>query len=211
MNKQLTDRQQDVLKCALEIIREEGMKELTFRRIAERLDLTEPAIYRHFKSKNELIETLYHYTKSKLKELTSPALDQDLTPVEALHKLLKILLEHMEQVDAVYLTLLGNCVIQKNDHWRDLMANALELLRARSEEIIQRGIDSGTFRDDIDLQITATAVMGLIQSRCIYYRLNPGGSRPSGAVEEVFALILKGLAKESMNLPDNPLENDRGE
>jgi len=202
----LTDRQRDVLETALEIIRREGMQKLTFRRIAQQLDVTEPAIYRHFESKSELVETLYYFTHSKLKELTAPVLNPELSADEALRKLLKILLEHMEQVDAVYLTLLGNCVIQKNDHWRELMADALELLRSRFEEIIQAGIEAGTFRSDLNLQTSATAVMGLIQSRCIYYRLNPEGPRPSEALEEVFSLILKGLAEDPSTIQDYDAE-----
>jgi AcrR family transcriptional regulator len=47
------------LLAALEVVREEGLRELTTRSIARRSGLTQPAIYRHFSGVDELIrETL---------------------------------------------------------------------------------------------------------------------------------------------------------
>lgn len=43
------------LLAALEVVREEGFGELTTRAIARRSGLTQPAIYRHFADKDELV------------------------------------------------------------------------------------------------------------------------------------------------------------
>jgi AcrR family transcriptional regulator len=43
------------LQAAIEVVREEGLQELTTRAIARRSGLTQPAIYRHFASKEELV------------------------------------------------------------------------------------------------------------------------------------------------------------
>ncbi len=43
------------LRAAIEVVRAEGIQELTTRAIARRSGLTQPAIYRHFASKQELV------------------------------------------------------------------------------------------------------------------------------------------------------------
>lgn len=46
------------LRAALDVVREEGISELTTRAIARRSGLTQPAIYRHFTGKDELVSAV---------------------------------------------------------------------------------------------------------------------------------------------------------
>lgn len=49
------ERRKQILQAALSIMRERGLEGATTRRIAERVGITEPALYRHFHSKKEII------------------------------------------------------------------------------------------------------------------------------------------------------------
>ena len=55
---ELTRRQQEIVRTALELIAAGGIRNLTIRNLADRLGLTEPAIYRHFRNKAEIVRTL---------------------------------------------------------------------------------------------------------------------------------------------------------
>ena len=55
---ELTRRQQEIVRTALELIAAGGIRNLTIRNLADRLGLTEPAIYRHFRNKSEIVRTL---------------------------------------------------------------------------------------------------------------------------------------------------------
>ncbi len=50
----LTPRQEEIVQAAMAVVREEGWAHLTVRRLAERLGVTDPALYRHFEGKGEL-------------------------------------------------------------------------------------------------------------------------------------------------------------
>jgi len=49
-----------ILSATKEICVEEGIGQLTMRRLAARLGVTPPAIYRHFRDKDDLIQALVH-------------------------------------------------------------------------------------------------------------------------------------------------------
>jgi TetR/AcrR family transcriptional regulator, fatty acid metabolism regulator protein len=51
-------RREEILNIALKIIYEEGFYNLTIRNIAERTNISEAALYRHFKNKKEIIDNL---------------------------------------------------------------------------------------------------------------------------------------------------------
>ena len=52
---EFTSRQTEVLNHSLALIQEQGLAGLTMRKIAERMGFSEPAIYRHFKTKQDLV------------------------------------------------------------------------------------------------------------------------------------------------------------
>lgn len=51
----MTDKQQIIIKAAMDIISREGYSKCTIRNVASRVGVTEPAVYRHFKNKLELL------------------------------------------------------------------------------------------------------------------------------------------------------------
>jgi TetR/AcrR family transcriptional regulator, fatty acid metabolism regulator protein len=51
----VTDKQKIIIKAAMDIISREGYSKCTIRNVASRVGVTEPAVYRHFKNKLELL------------------------------------------------------------------------------------------------------------------------------------------------------------
>ena len=50
-----TKRQDEILDIALNLLADGGVKNLTMKRIAESIGVSEPAVYRHFKNKTEIV------------------------------------------------------------------------------------------------------------------------------------------------------------
>lgn len=51
----LTARQQEIIEVAMRLIAEQGMQKLTMSNIAKQIGISEPAIYRHFQNKQEIL------------------------------------------------------------------------------------------------------------------------------------------------------------
>lgn len=64
----LTPRQTEILDRAAEVVAEEGLANLTLKRIAERVGFTEPALYRHFPDKQALVLALVDRLAMRLLE-----------------------------------------------------------------------------------------------------------------------------------------------
>jgi AcrR family transcriptional regulator len=56
--KNTETRRKDALNLAMNIIHDEGIHSLTLRRVAEGLGISEAALFRHFKDKEEMIDRL---------------------------------------------------------------------------------------------------------------------------------------------------------
>ena len=51
-----TKRQDEILDTALHLLADGGVKNLTMKRIADSIGVSEPAVYRHFKNKTEIVK-----------------------------------------------------------------------------------------------------------------------------------------------------------
>lgn len=54
----LTERQSQIIDAALELIAKGGIQNLTVKKIGGALGVTEPAVYRHFANKAEIVKTM---------------------------------------------------------------------------------------------------------------------------------------------------------
>jgi TetR/AcrR family fatty acid metabolism transcriptional regulator len=59
--QEFTDRQIEIMEAATNRISKYGIQNLTIKTLAEDIGLSEPALYRHFKSKNEILLSLLEY------------------------------------------------------------------------------------------------------------------------------------------------------
>lgn len=55
---ELTKRQKQIIDVALELIAQGGIQNLTVKNIANAIGVTEPAVYRHYQSKADIIKTM---------------------------------------------------------------------------------------------------------------------------------------------------------
>ena len=50
-----TERQQEIINVALKLINEKGIQGLTMKNLSKEIGISEPAIYRHFENKIEIL------------------------------------------------------------------------------------------------------------------------------------------------------------
>ncbi|MGC9362281.1 MAG: TetR/AcrR family transcriptional regulator [Candidatus Syntrophosphaera sp.] len=83
---ELTARQEEIIQAAITIIARQGFKALTTKNLAGELKLTEAALYRHFKNKNDLILRILDHFKNLSCEVLERIRDGELDPMEKIHR-----------------------------------------------------------------------------------------------------------------------------
>ena len=94
---QITDGQREIVDAAKKIIIAQGFEKLTVRAIAEELSVTEGALYRHFKSKHEIISLLIDDVETILLTVIQKPAYSSGDPIEKLRKIFFSHLSNSEQ------------------------------------------------------------------------------------------------------------------
>ncbi|SNR23995.1 TetR/AcrR family transcriptional regulator [Actinomadura mexicana] len=80
MTRRRSDTREQIRRVALELFAEQGYEKTSLREIAERLDVTKAALYYHFKTKEDIVASLFADFHAEAEELLEWARGQQPTP-----------------------------------------------------------------------------------------------------------------------------------
>lgn len=74
----ITDRQLEIIQAAGKLLASKGLSGLTVKTLAAEMGFVESALYRHFKSKDDILVLMLEYLYQNIQERFEPILVQDL-------------------------------------------------------------------------------------------------------------------------------------
>lgn len=156
-------RQTQITDAARKLIIEHGCERTGIREIARAVGISEGDIYRHFKSKHDilslLVDRIGHYL---IADINAAGLDRG-SPLESLDGLLRSHISAIEQRRGVSFQVIAE-IVGLGD--RKLNGKVFETITAyvgRVREFLRSGIESGEVREDVDLDAAATLLFGMVQ------------------------------------------------
>ena len=82
MTTSISDRQLEIIEAAGKILTASGVSGLTIKNLANEMEFSESAIYRHFSSKEEIVIALLEYLAKSMDERYSNAISAEQSPEE---------------------------------------------------------------------------------------------------------------------------------
>ena len=176
-----SNRKEDILDQALELIIENGLSELTMSKVAGRMGFTEPAMYRHFRNKQDLVLSMIRRLSGCFEEIFQQ-FDLGDPPDIFLPRYFEALLSHLENVRGVTLLFLSESAFNRDPAIREEL---LEMFRGQIGRIttyLERAAARDEIRPAVDPAAAALVFMGTVQALTTGFLLSSGmaGSRKLG-------------------------------
>ena len=164
MAKKITIRQQEIIKGARAVIFSKGIERLTTREIAKELKVTNGALYRHFKSKNEIIDLLIDDIEVTLLSTIQEAADRNTDPWQKLESIFFSHLSYAEQLKGTSFIVINQVSGLKDKYLKRKMFGVLNEYLKTIKNIVIQGMKLGIFRKDINPTSASIVFLGTIQS-----------------------------------------------
>jgi len=162
-HKNTTVRQRQIVDAAGKTITEYGSEHVTVRRIAKEVGVSEGAIYRHFKSKKDILFLLAeHIEDTLLGDITKASAKGD-TPLETLDNILRNHLSATEQRRGISFQIIAEIVSYGDKKLNRKIYDVIDKYVSHLKDILSQGVKAGEVRDDIDLDSAAILLFGMIQ------------------------------------------------
>src|SRR3989304_3333254 len=114
-------RREELIDQARKIIAAQGMEGLTTRALAQAVGITEGAIYRHFESKDDIIDGLIDDIEAMFFAVAERAQEENQHPLETLERMLQERLSAAERRRGVSFLVIAEVLRDGNSHLRRRM------------------------------------------------------------------------------------------
>ncbi|MBM3296856.1 MAG: TetR/AcrR family transcriptional regulator [Candidatus Aminicenantes bacterium] len=158
-----TKKNKIILAC-LRIVDERGVKGLTVARIAQEVGFTESALYRHFKSKREIIELILDEALSTARAQYVAVKKVARDPRQQLRQLLRQHLGFLEIYPGLFKILYSDEIHLGEGHLLQKLDHLINELGTHIEEIIVQGKKSGVFKKGVDVSMAGIHFLGIVQT-----------------------------------------------
>ncbi len=171
MKTSFTDRQKEIINISIVLIAEKGIQQLTIKNISRKLGISEPAIYRHFENKLDILLAILAFFKIEMQKSVDKI---QVNEISVLHQLETAFTMHFQRFIAnpAYAAVIFSEEIFQND--KRLSVEVEEIMKTNQQflsGIIELGQRGKEVRDDISHEQLALIIMGSLRLIVTKWRL----------------------------------------
>jgi len=187
----LTQGQKRIIETSVSIIGSHGLKALTTSRLAKALRVTEPALYRHFQGKSEMLSAILGNLAESLRSLIVVSEKTPGSAFDRIESLYRGYLTMLAQSPGLSTALFSDEQFEGHPKLAAKVASILDLLHAAVTRHIENGMREGQVRTDVTASEAAWAIIGTMRLAITRWRL--AKCRPDLVTQGIKALKLTQL------------------
>lgn len=187
-------RQDQITQAALGLVAAKGVAELSIAGVARRVGLVPSAIYRHFKSKDEVLDATILHIRQRLMENVRAARTSTSDPVECLHRLLKLHIDLVRENRGILHIVFSDSVYSGRPRRKRRMYQIIDGYLEQVGDLITQGQVEGRIRRDLDSRTLSVMFLGLIQPGAILWHMSDGEFDVSKHAENGWEVFRRAIA-----------------
>jgi TetR/AcrR family fatty acid metabolism transcriptional regulator len=154
------DRRRQILEAAVHVFARKGFHASRVGDIAEEAGIAYGLVYHYFKSKEDLLETIFRTTWTEMLARVREVEDAGVPASEAVRQVTALLLRTWRRDPDLVRVLVRE--VTRNQHVQEEVEEITAAMDAL-ERIVRRGQESGEFRAELDARLAAVVFYGALE------------------------------------------------
>ena len=186
------ERRREIVEAALQLAGERGPDAVTTQAIAERIGVTQGALFRHFPDKEAMWLSVFAWVRAALGAAVDAAIDETASPLANLERVFRahvgLVAAHPGVPRALYheLQSVGDSPV------RAAVRAMVENYRRRLLHLFEQAKAAGELPGDLDGALATVLFIGAVQGLVIQAALAGAGPAFAKSARPTFALLLDG-------------------
>jgi AcrR family transcriptional regulator len=156
-------RQKEIVSAARKLIVKYGSEHVTVRRMAQEIGVSEGAIYKHFKSKRDILSFLIEDIEDTLLSDIENNISSEINTLQILEKIINDHISAIEQRKGVTFQVIAEIISLGDKKLNKKIYEVINKYIDRIKTILSDGQTSGIVRQDIDLDAASRLFFSLTQ------------------------------------------------
>jgi AcrR family transcriptional regulator len=189
-------RREQIAEAALSLLASEGLPALSVVKLARRVGIAPSAIYRHFRSKDEVLFAALDRFRDTLLGNVTDVCNETPDAIERLTRLLSRQARMIRENAAV----MPRMAFSAEAYGRhpERKARVREVIKAyieRVADVVRQGQRDGRLREDVEPETVALMILGIIQPAGILWHMSDGVFDVTRYVERAWKVLRSGIEK----------------
>lgn len=159
----LTDRQKEIITVSLELIDKKGIQGLTIKNLAGKIGISEPAIYRHYENKIQILIAILDFFKSNNEEFFTNELKNESNAIEKIEHLFSNHFRTFAATPSLVSVVFSEEIFRNETILIEKIAEIMKNNNMVLSNIIEKGQNKGEIRTDIQASYLAIMILGSLR------------------------------------------------
>lgn len=192
-------RREQIVESALELVGEYGVSSLNINSIAQKVGIVPSALYRHFKSKDEVLDAVLVSIKERLLEIAEQVMREAPDTLQGLKDLLMRHAQMLKENRAIPLIVFSDGVYAGQPGRKSLVAEIITSYLGKIQAFIADGQKNGAIHKDVDPAAASVMFMGIILPSAVIWNVTAGDFDIIGHAQKVWPTFVRCIAEESQH------------
>jgi len=185
-----------IIRVGAEIIVKEGLRKFTAKNIADKLGITDAAIFKHFRSMDDIILEIINKYVSKCLNSAIEAIEKGETVREKLELLLKSHIDVLEETMGAVPVLCFELSRSEDVKFKNILKNFVESYKEKISRIVEEGQAEGSIKKNLNPEDVAMFFIGSIQAKVFAYIISNKTGRIIDDPDQFISIIFNGIMEE---------------
>lgn len=177
----------------MDILVSGGMGQLTMQALADRIGITDAAIYKHFAGKSEILLAMLETVQENLLERIESVVRSERTAVEKLQQMLHTHLSYIEEEHGRPHVLFSEALYNAGPELKNGMWSIMQGYRELLHTVLQEGKQAGEIRADLNEDAFTTVFLGTVQATVTRWALTGFDGSPGDKAENLWEILERNL------------------
>ncbi len=170
MSTDISKRQLEIIEAAGKILTEKGINGLTTKKLAQEMNFSESALYRHFTSKEEIIVCMLNYLALNMDQHSIEL--ENKNPIEQLKNFFQNQFRFFESQPYFVIAVFSEGLLEESEKINQAIKNLMIKRMQHLKPIIQIGQENGAITTDLESDELIHILMGSVRLFMLKWRMS---------------------------------------
>ncbi|WP_371194641.1 TetR/AcrR family transcriptional regulator [Glaciecola sp. SC05] len=189
------ERRAVTVQVVVELAAERNPSDITTAAIAKRMGLTQGALFRHFPTKEAILESVTTWIANRLLTKIDEAATQASTPMAAIEAMFMAHIKFVSEHPGVPRILFGELQRPGDTLPKKMVQTLLRQYKERLQRLLDAGISAEELNPNLDISAAAALFIGSIQGLVMQTLISGDTAHIVKAGPGVFAIYCRGIGR----------------
>ena len=191
------ERRAGTIEAVVELAAEQNPSDITTTAIAQRMGLTQGALFRHFPTKDAILEAVMTWVAERLLSRVDRAAQNVTSPLAALEAVFMAHIDFVSEHPGVPRMLFGELQRPGETLPKRMVQTLIQRYGERLRHLLERGKAIGELDANLDIEAASVSFIGSIQGLVMQSLIAGDAARIRRDASGVFAIYRRGIGSES--------------